>query len=88
LVRVLDEQGINRPRADIPVSRSLHSTLTFVDIAAEELKPQYMRGYGEVPPAAAAALNGIAGELQGLIRQLDHYLTHGPGAQHSNKGAF
>jgi len=77
LVRVLDGQGIERPPADIPVSRSLHSYLTFVDIATEELKPEYMRGYGEVPPAAAVELNGIAGELQGLVRQLDQYLMRG-----------
>jgi len=77
LARVLDGQGIERPPADIPVSRSLHSHLTFVDIAAEELKPEYMRGYGEVPSAAAVELNGIAAELQGLVRQLDHYLMRG-----------
>jgi GTP-binding protein EngB required for normal cell division len=79
LVRVLDGQNIGRPSADIPVGRSLHSTLTFVDIAVEELKPEYMRGYGEVPPQAAVELNGIAGELQGLVRQLDHYLMRGTG---------
>jgi GTP-binding protein EngB required for normal cell division len=79
LVRVLDGQGIERPPADIPVSRSLHANLVFVDIAVEELKPEYMRGYGEVPPAAAVELNGIAGELQGLLRQLDQYLTRGSG---------
>lgn len=77
LIRVLDGQDIERPPADIPVSRSLHATLTFVDIAVEELKPEYMRGYGEVPPAAAIELNGIAGELQGLVRQLDGYLMRG-----------
>ncbi len=77
LVRVLDGQAIERPPADIPVSRSLHSYLTFVDIASEELKPEYMRGYGEVPAAAAVELNGIAGELQGLVRQLDQYLMRG-----------
>jgi GTP-binding protein EngB required for normal cell division len=38
-----------------------------------------MRGYGEVPPAAAIELNGIAGELRGLVRQLDQYLMHGAG---------
>jgi GTP-binding protein EngB required for normal cell division len=38
-----------------------------------------MRGYGEVPPQAAVELNGIAGELQGLVRQLDHYLVRGTG---------
>jgi GTP-binding protein EngB required for normal cell division len=79
LVRALDGQNIERPSADIPVGRSLHSTLTFVDIAVEELKPEYMRGYGEVPPHAAVELNGIAGELQGLVRQLDHYLMRGTG---------
>jgi GTP-binding protein EngB required for normal cell division len=79
LIRVLDGQNIERPPADIPVSRSLHSTLTFVDIAVEELKPEYMRGYGEVPPEAAVELNGIAGELQGLVRQLDQYLMRGAG---------
>src|SRR6202167_4558988 len=79
LIRVLDGQNIERPSADIPVGRSLHSTLTFVDIAVEELKPEYMRGYGEVPPQAAVELNGIAGELQGLVRQLDHYLMRGTG---------
>jgi GTP-binding protein EngB required for normal cell division len=79
LIRVLDGQNIERPSADIPVGRSLHSTLTFVDIAVEELKPEHMRGYGEVPPQAAVELNGIAGELQGLVRQLDHYLMRGLG---------
>jgi hypothetical protein len=79
LVRMLDRQGIERPPADIPVSRSLHSTLTFVDIAVEELKPEYMRGYGKVPAKAALELNRIAGELQRLVRELDSYLMHGSG---------
>jgi GTP-binding protein EngB required for normal cell division len=79
LVRVLDGQNVERPPADIPVSRSLHSHLAFVDIAAEELKPEYMRGYGEVPPQAAVELNGIAGELQSLVRQLDEFLLRGSG---------
>ncbi len=77
LVRALDGQGIERPPADIPVSRSLHSHLTFVEIATEELKPKYMRGYGEVPSAAAVELNGIAEELQSLVRELDQYLMYG-----------
>jgi GTP-binding protein EngB required for normal cell division len=34
-----------------------------------------MRGYGEVPPAAAAELNGIVGELSALVQQLDCYVT-------------
>ena len=78
LIRVLDGQDIERPPADIPESRSLHTNLTFVDIAAEELKPEYMRGYGEVPSQSAVELNGIAGELKGLVKQLDQFLMRGP----------
>lgn len=79
LARVLDGQGIERPEPSIPVSRSLHTALTFIAIAAEELQPKYMRGYGEVPPAAAVELNGIAGELLGLVSQLDQYVMRGGG---------
>ena len=79
LIRALDGQHIERPPADIPVARSLHSTLTFVDITVEELRPEYMRGYGEVPPQAAVELNSIAGELQGLVRELDQVLTRSAG---------
>jgi len=79
LARVLDGQGIERPEPSIPVSRSVHTALTFIAIAAEELQPKYMRGYGEVPPSAAVELNGIAGELLSLVSQLDQYVMRGAG---------
>jgi hypothetical protein len=76
LGRVLDGQGIERPEPFIPVSRCLHTALTFIRIAAEELQPRYMRGYGEVSTAAAAELNRIAWELMSLATQFDNYVTH------------
>lgn len=79
LARVLAGQGIARPEPSIPMSRSLHTILTFVGIAAEELQPKYMRGYGEIPAAAAVELNGIAAELLSLTHQLDQYITRGAG---------
>jgi GTP-binding protein EngB required for normal cell division len=79
LARVLDGQGVERPEPSIPVSRSLHTALTFIAIAAEELQPKYLRGYGEVPPSAAVELNGIAGELLGLVSQFDQYVMRGAG---------
>jgi GTP-binding protein EngB required for normal cell division len=79
LARVLDGQDIERPEPSIPVSRSLHTALTFIAIAAEELQPKYMHGYGEVPPSAAVELNGIASELLGLVNQLDEYVMRGAG---------
>jgi GTP-binding protein EngB required for normal cell division len=74
LARILDGQGIERPAPQIPASRSLRTILTFIGIAAEELQPKYMRGYGEIPPAAAVELNGIAAELLSLTTQLDQYI--------------
>ena len=50
-----------------------------VDIAAEELEPKYMRGYGEVPESVATELNGIMGELSGLVHRFDRYLSKGIG---------
>ncbi|HXW89617.1 MAG TPA: dynamin family protein [Terriglobales bacterium] len=79
LARVLVGQGIARPEPSIPMSRCLHTILTFAGIAAEELQPKYMRGYGEIPAAAALELNGIAAELLSLTHQLDQYITRGAG---------
>ena len=75
LVEMLDGLGIERPAADVPVSRSLHSHLTFVDIAVEELKPRYMRGYGQVSPQAAIQLDRIAADLQELVAEFHRYLN-------------
>jgi hypothetical protein len=79
LVRVLEGQGIPREEPSIPTSRAIHVALTSIDIAVEELMPQYMRGYGDLSEAAATELNGIVGELRGLILRLDCYLAEGVG---------
>jgi GTP-binding protein EngB required for normal cell division len=79
LVRVLDGQGIAREKPSIPASRAIHVALGAIDIAVEELKPQYMRGYGDLPEGAVTELNGIVGELRGLVLKLDRYLAVGIG---------
>ena len=79
LLRVLEGQGIAREKSSIPASRAVHVHLGAIDIAVEELKPKYMRGYGEVPETVATELNGIVGELSGLIQRLDRYLSEGVG---------
>jgi GTP-binding protein EngB required for normal cell division len=77
LVRVLEGQGIVSEKPQVPASRAVHVMLGAVDIAVEELKPKYMRGYGEVPESVATELNGIVGELAGLVSRLDGYLSQG-----------
>ena len=63
----------------IPASRAIHVILGAIDIAAEELKPKYMAGYGDVPETVATELNGIVGELSGLIGRFDRFLSEGIG---------
>jgi GTP-binding protein EngB required for normal cell division len=79
LVRVLDGQGIDRGKPFVPASRAVHVHLGAIDIAIEELKPEYMRGYGAVPEGVARELNGIVGELSALISRFDRYLSVGVG---------
>ncbi len=79
LVRVLEGQDIPKGPSLIPARRAIHATLAFVDIAVEELKPRYMRGYGDLPEDVAVDLNGIVGELEGLVSRLDRYLLESEG---------
>jgi hypothetical protein len=79
LIVVLEVQGISREEPQIPASRAVRVMLGAVDIAVEELKPKYMRGYGEVQESVATELNGIVGELAGLVSRLDRYLSQGAG---------
>jgi GTP-binding protein EngB required for normal cell division len=79
LVRVIKGQGITKEEASIPASRAVRVTLGAIEIAAEELKPKYMRGYGDLPEHVATELNGIAGELQALMHRIGRYLSEGVG---------
>ncbi|MFZ3214796.1 MAG: dynamin family protein [Candidatus Acidiferrales bacterium] len=79
LVRILEGQGIARENPSIPASRSVHVMLGAIAIAAEELKPNYMTGYGAVPESVAKELNGIVGELSGLISRCDGFLSERAG---------
>lgn len=80
LLRVLEGVQIPVPNARISASHSIYTSLTFIDIAVEELKPRYMRGYGDVPTTAQEMLNGIVAELESLVRQLNRYLGLGMGS--------
>ena len=59
--------------------RSFQTALVFASIAAEELRPKYWRGYGDVDPDAAAAAERFAAELVTLLHRMEHYLADGEG---------
>jgi len=49
LVRTMEWQGMKPEPPDIDATHAVLTHLAFVDIAIEELKPQYMRGSGPCP---------------------------------------
>jgi len=82
LGRILDGQGIPVQEPQIPAARGVRAALGAIEIAVEELKPKYMRGYGEVPAGIALELNGIVGELEGLVSHVVRFLSEAPEADH------
>jgi GTP-binding protein EngB required for normal cell division len=79
LTRVLDGQGIPRPEPTIPASRAVSTALLTIDIAVEELRPSYMRGYGTVSAELVTELEGICGELRVLVGRVHQYLAQDSG---------
>jgi ABC-type transporter Mla subunit MlaD len=71
MVRLLASHGLQPTPRQLDASHAIRTVLTFGDDAVEELKPSYMRGYGDVSPEAAATLNAIAEDLHATIRRLD-----------------
>lgn len=76
LLRFLSWQDLAPQPADIPVTRSVLTDLSFVDNAVEELKPRYMRGCGPVPEDALEPLNQSIHGLQSMVRELQSYIRH------------
>jgi len=77
MVRTLSGLGIEPPEAQFGSLHAIRVTLGFADIAFEECRPKRMRGYGEVPEALLAEMNGAVDELQSLLARLNAFLTEG-----------
>jgi hypothetical protein len=71
MLRVLESQGAMPLSAPGSARHAIRSGLNFIEIALEELKPQHMRGSGEMAAEAIPELNGLVQELQALVRRLD-----------------
>jgi hypothetical protein len=74
LLCVLECQAIELEKPRISALHAIHTSLTFVEIATEELSPGRMRGYGPVSETGAADLNTIMRDLQSIVQQLDVYV--------------
>ena len=78
LVHVLESQGIPIPPPQVDALYAIRTTLTFADNAVEELRPEYMRGYGNMPGAVQADMDGVVDELRTVLLRLDEYLAQDP----------
>ncbi len=74
LLRIAAEQDITSEKAKIPASHSIHATMTFIEIAIEELSPDKMRGYGPMSTAGAAYLKELVRQLHASAQQLHRYV--------------
>ena len=74
IVGVLDAQGIAAQQAAIPALHAITVALDAIGIEIEELMPEHMRGYGDLPEPAAKELNGIVEQLRGLTTEFEEYL--------------
>lgn len=77
MLRILERHGSMPPSDRISAVYALRTTLGFVDISIEELKPEYIRGYGAVPDVLVPEINGFVEELQSIVRALDAALSAG-----------
>jgi len=80
LLRTLAWQHMEPSPPEIPAVRAVMTDLAFIDIAIEELKPSYLKGYGAVPEDAVDQLNGVVHELRSLVEGMEHYVRQGLGA--------
>lgn len=75
--RIMEELEIppSEPRSGAVWAAGI--SLMFVSISLSELSGERMRGYGAMSEEAAAALDGVRGEIGSLVNKLSTYLGRG-----------
>lgn len=68
LLSFLERRDIAIPGPTISARHSIVTSLGYIDIAVEELKPRYLGGYGRVPSALAPELTSAVEELQASVK--------------------
>ena len=69
LVRLLQSRNVDIPAPTISARHSILTSLAYIDIAVEELKPGYLGGYGKVPKALAPELQSSVEEVQQSVKE-------------------
>ncbi len=75
IIRVLTDLDIVLPEARIDSTHGIRVTLQFVEVALEEIAPERLVGYGDVPESLVRSLAGGIQEMKGIVRQMDSYVS-------------
>ena len=75
LVRSLAVFGMSPAPPSISTRHAVRTSLGFVEIAVDELRPDDLRGYGSLDPSADTQINGMVEELLSVIRQFEAFLS-------------
>ena len=76
LMAVLAAQSIEVEPPRITSSHAIHTSLTFIEIAIEELSPKRMGGYGPLSIAGASDLEHIMADLMAAAQELHGYVLN------------
>lgn len=70
ICRILASKDIEIDHPGISAIRAVRNAIYFADMAAEEMRPKYMKGYGALTEGAKRELNEVASHLQELLTQM------------------
>ncbi len=74
MIRFLERGEIPFQRQMTSILKVVKTTAIFMHMAAEEMRPKYIRGYGQLSDQAVRELNETASEIQALLRRLQDEL--------------
>src|SRR5258708_22007169 len=69
MAAVLEQSGIKIPEPHIGGMHTIASTLDYIDIELEELRPRAKRAYGRVSPAGMQHLGNTVGDIKGIAHR-------------------
>ena len=80
LVRTLGWHHMEPQPPEIPATRAVMTDLSFIEIAIEEMRPNYMLGYATLPANGVRELNGVMDELRSRVEGMQRYVREDLGA--------
>lgn len=77
LSHALSRLGVEVPEPDVSAVRAARVALRLVAIAASELAPRELRGYGPLGDEAAREINTVVRTIVDLLQQMEGFLARG-----------